>query len=59
MTFPSRARPESHDEQQHFFRVFELDYAMLAKLVVAQMTSLNSRYCRLTRLEGAASDNES
>ena len=39
VAFPGRAKPESHyKRQQRFFRAFELDYGMLAKLVVAWMS---------------------
>ena len=38
VAFPGRAQPESHyKRQQRFFRGFELDYATIAKLVVAWM----------------------
>lgn len=38
VAFPGRAKPESHyKRQQRFFRSFELDYGVIAKLVVAWM----------------------
>lgn len=38
VAFPGRAKPESHyKRQQRFFRAFALDYAVIAKLVVAWM----------------------
>ena len=38
IAFPGRAKPESHyKRQQRFFRAFEVDYAVIAKLVVAWM----------------------
>lgn len=38
VAFPGRAKPESHyKRQQRFFRAFELDYAVIAKLVANWM----------------------
>ena len=38
VAFPGRAKPESHyKRQQRFFRAFELDYSVIAQLVVAWM----------------------
>jgi len=38
VAFPGRAKPASHyKRQQRFFRAFELDYAVVAKLVIAWM----------------------